>query len=141
MIDDLIDRLNLLYRKYVLDEQNFTEGDEIRKIFKEIKELGYSVFTALFEPKSIEIDKLPDEAKEKFNNMMAARQEKLDNVEKQNFEAASDHRDIERQLKREFLFEYMKQEGVAYFKISDREGKTIYCHMYCEVMKAIFKIQ
>jgi len=95
---------------------------------------------ALFEPNSIVIDNLSDDAKEKYNNMMAARKEKLNNVEEQNFEAASDHRDIERQLKREFLFEYMKQEGAAYFKISDREGKTIYCHLYCEVMKAFFKI-
>ena len=70
MIDDLIDRLNHLCRKFVTDEKNFTEGDEIRKVFREIKDLGYTVYSDSCDETSIVTDYLSDDGKVKYDKML-----------------------------------------------------------------------
>ena len=57
------------------------------------------------------------------------------------FESAADFRDMERQLEREVMIDYMRKEGVANFRIVDRDKKEVICYMYCEMLKAFFKIE
>jgi hypothetical protein len=58
MIEDQVDKLNRLCRKYVTDEKNFSEDSEIRKVFLEIKNLGYKVFSDPFDVSSLDSDNL-----------------------------------------------------------------------------------
>ena len=140
MIDNLIDNLNQLCRKYVLDERNFTEGDEIRTVFTEIKKLGYSVYSEPFDKSVIIAGSLSEIGKVKYEKMLIMRQNKLEKVEIKDFESAADFRDLERQFEREVIFDYMKNEGVAYFKITDQESKMIGCWLYCEILTRFFRI-
>ncbi|MFZ4462489.1 MAG: hypothetical protein ACOYN5_01480 [Bacteroidales bacterium] len=72
--------------------------------------------------------------------MLEYHQKKLGAVELKDFESAADFRDMERQMGREVMLDYMKKEGVANFRILDREKKEILCYMYCEFLTNFFKI-
>ncbi len=140
MVDELIDRLNQLCRKVVTDEQNFTEGDEIRKVFKEIKDLGYRIYSEPYDKTSIVTDYLSDNGKSKYTKLLEIRQQKMDSIGKQEYERAADLRDVERHLEQEVMLEYIKKKGIAYFKLHDLEAKEIICYFYCELLKQFFKI-
>lgn len=140
MVNELIDRLNQLCRKAVTDEQNFTEGDEIRKVFKEIKDLGYRIYSEPYDKTSIVTDYLSDIGKSKYTKLLVIRQQKMDSIGKQEYERAADLRDVERHLEREVMLDYIKKEGIAYFEIHDQDAKEIICYFYCELLRQYFKI-
>jgi len=140
MIDDLVGRLNQLCRKCVMDEQNFTEGDEIRNVFKKIRDLGYTVYSEPFDSSVIVANSLSEFGKIKYEQMFLMRQKKMEKVEIKHFESAADFRDLERKFEKEVIYDYMKKEGVAYFKITDHANKVIGCWLYCEMLTRFFRI-
>ena len=140
MIDNLIDRMNHLCRKLITDEQNFTEGDEIRQVFKKIKDLGFSVYSEPFDKETIVVEYLSDKGKAEYEKLQDVRKRKMDAIANRNFERAADLRDIERELERKVILDYMKTDGVAYLKIKDRDAKEIICYLYCEMLKSFFKV-
>lgn len=140
MVDELIDTLNQLCRKAVMDEHNFTEGDELRKVFKEIKDLGYRIYSEPYDKTSIVTDYLSENGKSKYTKLLEIRQQKMDSIEKRDFERAADLRDIERQFEREVMLDYIRKEGVAYFTLHDQEANEIICYYYCELLTQFFRI-
>lgn len=140
MIDDLIDRLNHLCRKFVSDQEHFTDSQKLRKVFMEIKELGYSVYSDPYDISTIVPDYLSDTGRENYTKLQGVRQQKMDCIAKQNFEQAADFRDVERRLEREVMLDYIKKDGIAYFKIHNRDSKEIVCYYYCELLIQFFRI-
>ena len=57
------------------------------------------------------------------------------------FESAANYRDVEYQFEREVMLDYMRMADVAHFRILDRDKKEVICYMYCEMLKAFFKIE
>ena len=113
----------------------------MRKVFKEIKDLGYSVYSEQGLITSMVTEFLTDHGKQKYDTMLEYHQKKLGAVELKDFESAAEFRDMERQLEREIMIDYMRKEGVANFRMLDREKKEILCYMYCEFLTNFFKIE
>jgi hypothetical protein len=73
--------------------------------------------------------------------MMEARHKKMEAVAREEFELAADLRDEERRFEQLVLADYIRHDGVAWFRIADRDKKEIICYLYCELLTELFVIE
>lgn len=140
MIDDLIDRLNGLCRKLVTGGDLLTDGNEIRKVFTEVKGLGYRVYPEPFNRETVVLSGLSEEGVSVFVRLQECTRRKLEAIGNRDYERAADLRDRERDLEQAVKLHCLRAEGGAWFRIKDREAKEVSCYLYCEMLPAYFRI-
>jgi len=97
-IDSIIEELNELCRDYIKQQDRFRDFEKIRELFREMKTLGFTIVTPLFEVSSPESQFLSENGKNDLQQMSDIQKKKLQAIKNNEFERAADLRDLERQL-------------------------------------------
>ena len=97
-IESIIAELNELCREYINQQDRFRDSEKIRELFRELKNLGFTIVKPLFDDSSPEYPLLSENGKRDVQQMSGIRQKKRKAIENGEFELAADLRDLERKL-------------------------------------------
>ena len=135
---DMLEQINKALSDYCINK-NDTDGlDRIKKIFNQIKALGYSIKPIDIQEVREEYNRFSDNGRNSFDEMDKVIHYKNEAVNQKVFEKAAIYRDKEKQLAKQILDEYFDLTGNTFLVLSKHTEKVIYLNDPRLMLKDIF---
>ena len=139
-IESELAELNMLCEKYDSLHEDTKQKTRIRQIFTEFVKQGYNIVTPRFDPESPEYGTLSETGKLIRERLIYIVKKKLDAIKQNNFEFASDLRDLEHELKKRMVNDFSNAISNKFFVLLTEDSKEIIYNDFDGKLKEYFTI-
>jgi len=138
-IESLVAEINDLCKQYITQKDQFQGKDRMKELFIAIKDQGYNIVAPVLDYPTPEYELLSLEGKKDFEQMMNIKKQKMEAVEKHDFERAADLRDLERELIRKINIDFSQNNENQSFIFSGKVSDLVIFNDPDNLLIALFK--